>query len=183
MTTIDPGRPFSLGNSRVIQTNPVLYLPERCRERLHEILGPPTLTAEEDQRGMADYWARVFSCGLELIYGALHDQPSIWPGAWVTSDAPEFAHIRRHLAFDNERWLVAPERGQFATELEWMRATWINADEIYKTLYSFQVWRQDDNANVDRVLSPTSERDAKCLVAFLESTGHKQTYWYERMPV
>jgi diamine N-acetyltransferase len=40
----------------------------------------------------------------------------------------------------------------------------------------FQVWRIDDNGNVFTVGEPTSERDARCLVAEFEARGHKQMY-------
>ena len=42
---------------------------------------------------------------------------------------------------------------------------------------AFQVWRIDDNGNVFTVGEPTSERDARCLVAMYEARGHKQMYW------
>ena len=46
--------------------------------------------------------------------------------------------------------------------------------------HAFQVWRIDDNGNVFAVGEPTSERDARCLVAQFKARGHKQTYWVER---
>lgn len=47
----------------------------------------------------------------------------------------------------------------------------------------WRVMRLDDNANTYVVREDLSEDDARALAAELEQRGHKQTYWFEPMPV
>lgn len=83
--------------------------------------------------------------------------------------------------------------GKDSTELELLRTVasrlgvkwgqdefgWCAALEKSKVT-DWTVWRQDDNGQKYVVEANLNETDASLLVAELEASAHKQTYWAER---
>ena len=143
------------------------------------LLGDPAHRDWVDGLGEADYWAFAYPCGLKLVYQFIEPLGSGMPGyAGVYADLPEIEHAIRHLPFP--KTIQTPSTiDANAREIEGYssREPWATS---LATLTAFQVWRQGDDGNAMPVGFPTSERDAKCWVAELESHGHKQTYWYDR---
>lgn len=143
------------------------------REAAHRELGSPHQIEWVDGLGNSDFWAFEYPCGLQVVYEFVH----LGPAALALADSPEVEHVIRHSPFDRDVCFPMTEEG-LSRELERLRDWYPSREREVSLLHGFQVWRQDDNGNVFRVGEPTSERDAVCLVNQLESSGHKQTYWY-----
>jgi hypothetical protein len=142
------------------------------RQEVAEVLGPPTLTDWIYGLGIHDFWAYEYPCGLKLAYQIAHSRP----GGCIVLDSPEIEHAARHIPFRRADLEFLDDDA-----LNWVTQTIIQhhperSVEI-ANLKAFQVWRIDDNGNVFTVGEPTSERDARCLVAHYEARGHKQMYW------
>jgi hypothetical protein len=101
-----------------------------------------------------------------------------YPGEiWI--DSLEIDHALRHLPFHIDD--LSPMHPEAIAEMsaEIIQRYPQRETEVIQ-LKAFQVWRIDDNGNVFTVGEPTSERDARCLVAQYEARGHKQMYWVAR---
>jgi hypothetical protein len=150
-----------------------------CRVASQEaavVLGPPMLTDETDGCGTGDLWAYEFRCGLKLAIQIPH--MTCYPGEiWI--DSLEIDHALRHLPFHIDD--LSPMHPEAIAEMsaEIIQRYPQRETEVIQ-LKAFQVWRIDDNGNVFTVGEPTSERDARCLVAQYEARGHKQMYWVAR---
>lgn len=150
-----------------------------CRlsaKQVAEALGPPHLTDEIDGAGTGDLWAYEFACGLKLFVQIPH--AAYHPGE-IVMDSPEISHALRHLPF-HESDLVPMSPQARAEICKAIIDRYPQRRAEIESLHAFQVWRIDDNGNVFAVGEPTSEGDARCLVAQFEARGHKQTYWVER---
>lgn len=157
---------------------PCLISLQVTRSQAQDILGPPHRTDWVDGLGDADFWAFEYSCGLQVAFEFLHEDPQ--GGGRVVADSPETEHILRHIPFPTNACRKATEeefRSQLAELVKW----YPHRQAEIENLRAFQVWRQGDDGNRFPVGEPTSERDAKCWVAQLESLGHKQAYWYSRV--
>lgn len=121
-----------------------------------------------DGLGDADYWIIEFNCGLQVTFEFFH----LGSGVFVYATEPVAQHVRRHLAhWRNELHEYPPEMFElFATKMP-------ELTELTK----FQLWRQGDDGNQVKVGYLTSELDAKCWQAELESHKHKQIYWVSRV--
>ena len=143
------------------------------------MLGDPTHRDWVDGLGDADYWAFAYPCGLRIAYEYIEPLGTGMAGyANMFADLPEIEHAIRHLPFPTS--LQTPSTlDANSREIEAFSEMEPWAAPL-ATITAFQVWRQGDDGNAMPVGHPTSERDAKCWVAELESHGHKKTYWYDR---
>ena len=133
---------------------------------LERLLGPPHDFDEIcDGLGPSDFWAYEFDCGLKLVIG----KSPTGRRCGITADAPEVAHIARHLGLN---------LGQFDGALH----SQPGYDDVarWREIARARLMRQDDNGNIFSVSELTSSRDAECLKSSLEKTMHKQTYWIDR---
>jgi hypothetical protein len=150
-----------------------------CRlgpKQVAEALGPPMLTNVIDGAGRGDLWGYEFACGQKLLVQIPH--ASYHPGE-IVFDSPEISHALRHLPF-HERDLEPMSLEALAERCKDIIGWYPQRRAEIESLHAYQVWRIDDNGNVFAVGEPTSERDARCIVAQFEARGHKQTYWVER---
>jgi hypothetical protein len=125
-----------------------------------------------DGLGDADFWAFEFPCGLQCAFEFLH----LSDGGRVAADAPEIAHVLRHMPFPSTVCTRIDDE-TFQSELKFLLRGYPDRKAQVESLHSFEVWRQGDDGNPFRVGEATSERDARCMVQHLESLGHKQLYW------
>lgn len=145
-------------------------------ELAHRLLGPPAWQDVIDGLGDADCWAFAWPCGLQLCITFIHPWGNVPAQGHAFADLPEVQHGMRHLMFPASIMTAAsldviqPEMDALSQHERWK--------EALSNLNTFQVWRQGDDGNEIPVGSPTSERDARCWVAELESHGHKQIYWH-----
>ena len=138
-----------------------------------ERLGPPTLVDRVEGLGTADFWAFEFPCGLQCAMEFCH----LSEGGRVVADAPEVAHVLRHLPFPRSQ-CVSIDDEALTCELALLLQAFPERKAQVDALHSFEVWRQGDDGNPIRIGDATSERDASCLVKQLTSSDHKQIYWY-----
>ena len=146
---------------------------DTTREFLVEKFGEPTGLFDPSDPGPMERWAFQYPCGLKLVY--LLDL--IGHYTLVTADVPEVAHVARHLPFDSARVQLAP-KSEMQKQIDTDLSFYPERQSEFDGLHVAQVWRQGDDGNEFPVGELTSERDAKCHVAELESHGHKQLYWY-----
>lgn len=129
----------------------------------------------DEGTGDADWWEFQHPCGLRLLYSVNHIDNL---GA-VCASLPEPEHAERHFPFRKTDYSFP---GRTITDphhdytLNKYRAT---VSEL-NHLHEFQVWRMGDDGNEVPIGYPTSETDANCVVAELESHHHKQIYWISR---
>lgn len=144
------------------------------RQAVADEFGRPQCVEEIDGLEVADWWAHQYRCGLQVVLQFLHHNDS---GGIVIADSPEINHVIRHLPFATARCTPIDD-ATLERELKLLMSSYPERSAEINTLHGFQVWRQGDDGNAFKVGDPTSERDARCWVAQLESLGHKQTYWY-----
>jgi hypothetical protein len=145
---------------------------EMPREEVHQWFGPPHRVEVDDGLGTADWWAFAYPCGLEILVEYLHYPCAVG----VFADSPEIEHVLRHIPVPIERCQTIDD-AELKDQIEFALKREPHLAGKLSDLHAFQVWRVDDNGNVFKVGEPTSERDAKCWAAELESYGHKQLYW------
>lgn len=138
------------------------------------LLGPPQLVDEDSGLGEADWWAFQYDCGLQIVVEFLHANDG---HGIVLADSPEISHVIRHLPFPASKCSPIDD-ATLKNELSLLLSAYPSRTAEIEELNAFQVWRQGDDGNPFKVGDPTSERDARCWVAHLESLGHKQSYWY-----
>jgi hypothetical protein len=134
--------------------------------------GCPPEVAWVDGLGDADYWAVEFDCGLRVAFEFLHHGPS----ACVFASEPVPEHVRRHLSHWRDHFHEYPAEA-FARERKHFIESFAAQRPELTRLHDFQLWRQGDDGNPVKVGFATSELDAKCWQAELESHNHKQIYW------
>lgn len=127
-----------------------------------------------DGLGDTDFWAYEFPCGLQVAIEFRHMRES---DGLVCADSPEANHVVRHLPFSKEQCIPMNEI-PLREQLDLLLSYYPERQDEINALRSFQVWRQGDDGNAFKVGEPTSERDCRCWVSQLESSHHKQTYWY-----
>lgn len=137
----------------------------RCRAQELDLLGTfgtPMTRAVQGDGTPVFYWDLEWSC--ELVMGLEFDQ--LTEVLTVRLDRPETEHALRHLGFEvTDTWSLEKDApGRFAELPGHDDRAW-------------QLWRQDDNGNVELVRQGLAERDAHCRERELEVRGHKQTYW------
>ena len=151
----------------------VAYLNDTTLNEMISLFGEPTGLPEPSDPGPIERWAFEFPCGLRLVYwfDVLLKQTLVSP------DIPEVAHVGRHLPFDRPHVNLVT-RAELQYQIDGELRIYPDRQSEFDSLDVAQVWRQGDDGNKFTVGEPTSERDAKCHVAELESHGHKQLYWY-----
>ena len=146
------------------------------RQAVLGYLGPAMFTDLVDGLGPADFWGFEYPCGLQVVFEFLHESG----GGRIIADSPEIEHILRHIPFPAES-CIRVDQECMETELTQRLLAFPDRQSEIESLHSFQVWRQGTDGNPFKVGSPTSKRDAECWVNQLDSLGHHQHYWCERV--
>lgn len=146
------------------------------RDRFKQWIGYEPVVAWSDGLGEADYWIIEYDCGLLLGFEFIH----ALEGGHVCGTEPSENHAVRHLARWRQEISIYSE-DLFKLEREWALEHFSSTVPSLRHQARCQVWRQGDDGNPMKIGYPTSELDAKCLVHELESRGHKQIYWIEKL--
>lgn len=158
--------------------HPLAGIESISREEAVLAFGEPHLRDVIDGLGETDLWAYECDCGLQISIARFFFNDS----ASIDSNRPEPDHIERHLRTCG----VKVDKADDEYVSKWIsfsaKCDLIADEQLYRReLTDWQLWRQDDNGNRFAIGLPTSEIDARCRARQLESLGHKQTYWVERI--
>lgn len=127
-----------------------------------------------DGLGDADYWAVEFDCGLSVAFELLHYGNC--GAVFATEPVPQ--HVQRHLRHWRDQLHEYPPETFEQDRTHMIQKFALQMPQLLR-LHGYQLWRQGDDGNPIKVGFPTSEQDATCFQAELESHKHKQIYWVE----
>lgn len=136
----------------------------------------PPFVDYEDMLGDLDYWVVEFDCGLQVAFECPHHAETC--GLLATEYAPQ--HVSRHLSHWGDDLEAIPDEA-FAADREDMLLRFADSMPELIENRSYQLWRQGDDGNSMTIGEPTSNLDAKCWQAELESHKHKQIYWVSKI--
>lgn len=122
------------------------------------------------------YWIFKAECGFRICYTFSSEGP---PEGTVHTSLPENDHLLRHDAWCLKNTRLRDDE-HFDVDIKRLIEYHIPNYPVLAHLKSYQVWRMGDDGNEMPVGFPTSEVDARCHVAELESHKHKQIYWFRR---
>lgn len=169
-----PTKPVPLKFPVAFSETPIVArINDTTLDEMETLFGKPQGLADPNDPSRIKRWAFHYPCGLSLVYACVVAYNEVL----ITADIPEVSHVARHLPFEPKR-LHLLTGTDFQEQIDVELQTAPERGDEFDLLDIAQVWRQGDDGNKFAVGELTSERDAKCHVAELESHGHKQLYWY-----